>query len=59
MYYLGKVISGYDYFGNCGREILYFYLFFRELIEGEVLIECYLKVNFKKKFRIKLCFRCY
>lgn len=59
MHYSGKAISGYDHFGNCGREIPHPYPSPREPTEGEVLIERYLKANPEKKLRTKLCPRCH
>ena len=54
---LGRAISGYDHFGQCGRIV--HEPAPREPTVGETMIEEYRKANPKRTLRTKLCPRCH
>ena len=58
-YVIGKAISGYDHFGNCGRMEVRNRLPPRGPTLGENLIEEYVKANPRRRLRTKLCPRCH
>jgi len=54
---LGRAISGYEHFGQCGR--IFHEPAPREPTVGETMIEEYRKANPKRTLRTKLCPRCH